>query len=96
MGTAVTAADAEFCAEQTLTAPAVAAIIIAALNAFVNFILIVFLVCWLYPGRIKPRVLLWRDFYRFAQAEPGPSYDLEISLSVVSAKVQPLELFQPG
>ncbi|PYI87964.1 MAG: hypothetical protein DMF03_12190 [Verrucomicrobia bacterium] len=71
MGTAVTAADAEFCAEQTLTAPAVAAIIIAALNAFVNF-------------------------NRFAQAEPGPSYDLEISLSVVSAKVQPLELFQPG
>ena len=40
----VTAADAVLCAEQTLTAPAVAAIMIAALSCFVNFILITFLV----------------------------------------------------
>jgi len=33
----------------------------------------------------------------FAQTDPGaPVIDLEIALSVVSAKVQPLELFQPG
>jgi len=35
---------------------------IAALNIFVNFILIVFLVCWLYPGRIENEIILWRDF----------------------------------
>jgi len=44
VGAVVTAADAEFCAEQTLTAPAVAAIIIVALSCFVNFIVIAFLV----------------------------------------------------
>jgi len=39
----VAAADAEFCAEQTLTAPATAAIMIATLNIFVSFILVSFL-----------------------------------------------------
>jgi hypothetical protein len=43
----LTAALAELCAEQTLAAPATAAITIAALNIFVNFILINFLVYWL-------------------------------------------------
>ena len=47
-----TAADAEFCAEQMLTAPAVAAIMIAALSCFVNFILVVFLVLLVIP---RPR-----------------------------------------
>jgi hypothetical protein len=45
----VTAAFAEFCAAQTLAAAA--EIISVAVNIFVNFILVVFLVCWLYPGR---------------------------------------------
>jgi hypothetical protein len=58
----VTAADAEFCAEQMPTVPAAAVIMIAVLNIFVNFILIVFLVCWLYPGRIENEIILWRDF----------------------------------
>jgi hypothetical protein len=39
----VVAADAELCAEQTLTALAMAAIVIAALNVFENFILVSFL-----------------------------------------------------
>jgi len=58
----VTAADAEFWAEQMPTVPAAAVIMIAVLNIFVNFILIVFLVCWLYPGRIENEIILWRDF----------------------------------
>jgi len=31
-----------------------------------------------------------------AQADPGLRYDLEIALSGVSAKVQPLKLFEEG
>jgi|SRR5437588_1364560 len=68
----VTAADAEFCAEQMPTVPAAAVIMIAVLNIFVNFILIVFLVCWLDPGRIETEILLWRDFSEVAQADFGP------------------------
>src|SRR5438552_16931294 len=49
----VPAADAEFCAGQTLTVPASAAIMIATLNIFVNFILVFFLVGWLYPGGME-------------------------------------------
>ncbi|PYK57684.1 MAG: hypothetical protein DME43_14305 [Verrucomicrobia bacterium] len=67
----VTAAVAEFCAEQTLTAAA--AIISVAVNIFVNFILVVFLVCWLYPGRLelissRSETSAWKEF---AQAESG-------------------------
>jgi hypothetical protein len=50
----VVAAPAELWAEQTLTAPAAAAMMIAALNNFVNFIYVVFLF-WLYPSRIELR-----------------------------------------
>jgi len=35
----------------------------------------------------------WRGF---AQADSGLRYDLEIALSGVSAKVQPLKLFEEG
>jgi len=49
----VVAADAELCAEQMLTALAMAAIVIAALNVFENFILGFFLVCWLCPAAWK-------------------------------------------
>src|SRR5713101_6192917 len=69
----VPAADAEFCAEQTLTAPATAAIMTATLNVFVNFILVFFLVSWLYPGRMelissRGEASSWRGF---AQADSG-------------------------
>ena len=59
---AVVAADAEFCAEQTLTALAAATMIIAVLRYLVNFILINFLVCCLCPSRVELRLLLGRDF----------------------------------
>jgi hypothetical protein len=90
----VTAAVAEFCAEQTLTAAA--AIISVAVNIFVNFILVVFLVCWwLNPGRMelissRSETSYWKEF---AQANYGSDYDLEIALSGVSAKIQPHKLF---
>jgi hypothetical protein len=56
----VTAADAEFCAEQMPTVPAAAVIMIAVLNIFVNFILIVFLVLVI-PGLIETEIILGRD-----------------------------------
>lgn len=69
----LTAADAELYAEQTLTAPALAAMIIAVLNIFVNFILILFLVCWLHPSRMalissRGETSSWKEF---AQADAG-------------------------
>jgi len=70
----VTAAVAEFCAEQMLTAAA--AIISVAVNIFVNFILVVFLVCWLCPGRMelissRSETSSWK---KFAQADYGSGY----------------------
>ena len=54
----VVAADAELCAEQTLTALAAAANMIAALRCFVNFISINFPCLLLYPNRVELRALL--------------------------------------
>jgi hypothetical protein len=88
----VTAADTEFCAEQTLTAPAVAAIMIAALNIFVNFISFSFLFtgCTRPGGDESLRAVLPKGVG--AKMVQGSGYDLEIALGVVPAKVEPLQL----
>jgi hypothetical protein len=88
----VPAADAEFCAEQTLTVPPTAAMMIATLNILVNFILVFFLVCWLYPGRMEPissrgEVSSWKGFAR--RLTRGSGYDLEIALSVSQRRSSP-------
>src|SRR5689334_11016500 len=92
----LTAALAELCAEQMLTVPAVAAMMIVALSVFVNFISFPSGLLF-YPGRVETRSSRdppRKSLRRLVRA--SGLFDLEIALSVVSANVQLLELVRPG
>ena len=78
-----------------LTVLADAAMMIAAVSVLVNFILFSFLFTG-YTRPVETRVLLRSSKKEFAQTDSGSGDDLEIALSVVSAKIQPLELVRPG